>query len=70
MGLSKWVLGNVMCYIGKLRAFGFTYPGAHRKNPRPGHDDLAINNKTLAYLSKEGEPFSFSIKLPYSKHEC
>src|SRR5262245_16838482 len=53
----------------ELRAFGFTYPG-HRKSPRPGHDDLAVNNKTFAYLSNEGEPFSVSIKLPYSKHEC
>jgi predicted DNA-binding protein (MmcQ/YjbR family) len=56
--------------LRELRAFGLTYPGAHRKSPWPGHDDLAVNNKTFAYLSNEGEPFSISVKLPYTKHEA
>jgi predicted DNA-binding protein (MmcQ/YjbR family) len=50
----------------ELRAFGLSYPGAHTKSPWPGHLDLAVNGKTFAYLSLEGEPFSISCKLPKS----
>src|SRR5262249_30369820 len=48
------------------RAFGLAYPGAHLKSPWPGHMDLAVNDKTFAYLSVEGEPLSISCKLPHS----
>jgi predicted DNA-binding protein (MmcQ/YjbR family) len=54
--------------ISALRAWGLTLPGAHSKSPWPGHDDLAVRDKTFAYLSAEGEPFSVSCKLPYT-HE-
>ncbi len=50
----------------KLRAFGLRFPGAHLKSPWPGHLDLAVNDKTFAYLSTPGEPFSISCKLPQS----
>ena len=49
-----------------LRAFGLTLPGAHSKSPWPGHDDLAVRDKTFGYLAAEGEPFSLSCKLPYT----
>jgi YjbR len=49
-----------------LRRFGLRYPGAHTKSPWPGHLDLAVNDKTFAYLSLEGEPLSISCKLPRS----
>lgn len=49
-----------------LRAFGLGYPGAHTKSPWPGHLDLAVKDKTFAYLSIEGQPFSISCKLPRS----
>lgn len=49
-----------------LRSYGLGFPGAHGKSPWPGHDDLAVNNKTFAYLSAAGEPFSISCKLPYT----
>lgn len=52
--------------LTELRAFGLGYPGAHTKSPWPGHLDLAVNDKTFAYLSIEGEPFSISCKLPQS----
>ena len=52
--------------LRELRSFGFTYPGAHGKAPWPGHDDLAVNNKTFAYLAANGEPFSLSCKLKYT----
>ncbi|MEW5738542.1 MAG: MmcQ/YjbR family DNA-binding protein [Myxococcota bacterium] len=49
-----------------LRAFGLAYPGAHTKSPWPGHLDLAVNDKTFAYLSIDGEPLHLSCKLPAS----
>lgn len=52
--------------LAELKAFGMTYPGAHKKAPWPGHDDLAVNDKTFAYLSSPGEPFSIGCKLPQS----
>jgi predicted DNA-binding protein (MmcQ/YjbR family) len=55
--------------ISRLRAFGLTYPGAHSKSPWPGHDDLAVRDKTFAYLSAEGEPPTLSLKLPFSAPE-
>jgi predicted DNA-binding protein (MmcQ/YjbR family) len=53
--------------VDQLRAFGLTYPGAHLKSPWPGHLDLAVNDKTFAYLSVPGEPASMSCKLPHSR---
>jgi predicted DNA-binding protein (MmcQ/YjbR family) len=55
--------------LKELRAFGLAYPGAHTKSPWPGHLDLAVNDKTFAYLSLEGQPLSISCKLPTS-HEA
>lgn len=52
--------------LADLRAFGLRYPGAHTKSPWPGHLDLAVNDKTFAYLSIEGQPFSIGCKLPQS----
>ena len=52
--------------LKELREFGLKYPGAHYKSPWPGHMDLAVKDKTFAYLSIEGEPFGISCKLPRS----
>ncbi|HEY1553636.1 MAG TPA: MmcQ/YjbR family DNA-binding protein [Kofleriaceae bacterium] len=52
--------------LRELRAFGLAYPGAHTKSPWPGHLDLAVNDKTFAYLPPDGEPFSIAVKLPKS----
>jgi predicted DNA-binding protein (MmcQ/YjbR family) len=52
--------------LEELRAFGLAYPGAHTKSPWPGHLDLAVKDKTFAYLTLEGEPFSIGCKLPQS----
>lgn len=51
-------------FLKQLREFGLAYPGAHTKSPWPGHLDLAVNDKTFAYLSIEGEPMKISCKLP------
>jgi predicted DNA-binding protein (MmcQ/YjbR family) len=56
--------------LRRLRAFGLAYPGAHTKSPWPGHLDLAVQDKTFAYLSLEGEPLSISCKLPSSCEEA
>lgn len=52
--------------LRELRAFGLAYPGAHTKSPWPGHLDLAVNDKTFAYLPLEGDAFHISCKLPRS----
>jgi predicted DNA-binding protein (MmcQ/YjbR family) len=52
--------------LAELRAFGLRYPGAYTKSPWPDHLDLAVNDKTFAYLSVAGEPFGISCKLPDS----
>jgi predicted DNA-binding protein (MmcQ/YjbR family) len=52
--------------LKELREFGLAYPGAHTKSPWPGHLDLAVKDKTFAYMSLEGEPLAISCKLPHS----
>lgn len=52
--------------LRELKKVGLSFPGAHSKSPWPGHDDLAVNDKTFAYLSVEGEPLKISCKLPQS----
>lgn len=52
--------------LQEIRTFGLAYPGAHSKAPWPDHDDLAVNDKTFAYLPAAGQPFSLSVKLPYT----
>ncbi|MBL8750297.1 MAG: MmcQ/YjbR family DNA-binding protein [Planctomycetes bacterium] len=53
--------------IVHLRELGLRrYPGAHLKSPWPGHMDLAVNDKTFAYLSAPGDPPGLSLKLPES----
>lgn len=52
--------------IESLRNYGLSFPGAHIKSPWPGHEDVAVNNKTFAYLPPVGNPFSISCKLPAS----
>ena len=61
---------NTDAVLKELRAFGLALPGAHLKSPWPGHKDLAVKDKTFAYLSVEGDPFSISCKLPRSGPEA
>jgi predicted DNA-binding protein (MmcQ/YjbR family) len=49
-----------------LKTFGLSLPGTQPKSPWPGHDDVAVNNKTFAYLSVDGGKLSISVKLPVS----
>jgi predicted DNA-binding protein (MmcQ/YjbR family) len=52
--------------LDELCTWGLGLPGAHRKAPWPGHDDLAVKDKIFAHLPAEGEPFSMSVKLRYT----
>jgi predicted DNA-binding protein (MmcQ/YjbR family) len=52
--------------LKEIKTWGLSLPGAHSKAPWPGHDDLAVNDKTFAYLSTPGEPFGVGCKLPRS----
>ena len=54
----------------ELRRFGLTYPDAHLRSHWPDHLDLAVHNKTFAYLPPPGRPFSLSVKLPFSGPEA
>lgn len=56
--------------LEQLRVFGLSLPGAHRKSPWPEHDDLAVNDKTFAYLPAAGQPFSLSVKLIYTASDA
>jgi predicted DNA-binding protein (MmcQ/YjbR family) len=49
-----------------IRAFGLAYPGAHYKSPWPDHLDLAVDDKTFAYLSVDGQPFGIACKLRHT----
>ena len=62
--------GKADALLEELRAWGLGLPGAHRKAPWPEHDDLAVNDKTFAYLPAKGRPFSLSCKLPYTGYEA
>ncbi|MBL9077864.1 MAG: MmcQ/YjbR family DNA-binding protein [Planctomycetes bacterium] len=52
--------------VEHLRERGLRYPGASLKSPWPGHADLAVDDKTFAYLSAPGDPPHVSFKLPVS----
>ncbi|HEX5054298.1 MAG TPA: MmcQ/YjbR family DNA-binding protein [Planctomycetota bacterium] len=53
--------------IEHLRELGLRkYPGTHLKSPWPGHMDLAVDDKTFAYLSAPDDPPGLSLKLPRS----
>ena len=56
--------------VVELRAWGLTLPGAHGKSPWPDHDDLAVKDKTFAYLPPNGKGFTLSVKLPYTGYEA
>ena len=56
--------------LNALRAFGLGLPGAHSKSPWPEHDDLAVNDKTFAYLPSGGGAFTLSCKLPYTGYDA
>ena len=53
-----------------LKTFGLSLPGTQPKSPWPGHDDVAVNNKTFTYLSVHDHGLSVSLKLPVSGQQA
>ena len=47
-----------------LKKFGLSLPGTQPKSPWPGHDDVAVNNKTFAFMSVGDGALTLSMKLP------
>jgi predicted DNA-binding protein (MmcQ/YjbR family) len=56
--------------VVELRAWGLSLPGAHGKSSWPDHEDLAVKDKTFAYLPPNGKAFTLSVKLPYTGYEA
>lgn len=51
--------------LKELKAFGLSLPGTTPKAPWPGHDDVAVNDKTFVYLSLHDDgALAVSAKLP------
>jgi predicted DNA-binding protein (MmcQ/YjbR family) len=67
-GARSSKLSKADAAIEELRAYGLEkYPGAHIKSPWPGHADLAVNDKTFAYLNAPGSDTPHvGCKLPHS----
>jgi len=63
---KKTTQADIDAALLELRAYGLTYPGAHTKSPWPGHLDLAVKDKTFAFMSLEGEPLYIACKLVHS----
>ena len=53
-----------------LKKFGLGFPGAHSKSPWPEHDDLAVKDKTFAFMNVPGVQLSVSLKLTVSHAEA
>ena len=56
--------------LAELKRFGLSLPGTEPKSPWPGHDDVAVNHKTFAYLSTQDGHLAVSLKLPISAKEA
>lgn len=52
-----------------VKAFALSLPGTAPKSPWPGHDDVAVNDKTFLYLGADEAGISIGVKLPGSGKE-
>src|SRR3954447_17144754 len=52
-----------------IRTFALSLPGTQPKSPWPGHDDVAVNDKTFLYLGLDGDRVSVGVKLRVSGGE-
>jgi predicted DNA-binding protein (MmcQ/YjbR family) len=55
--------------LKKLKAFGLSLPATEPKSPWPGHDDVAVKNKTFAFMSVSSGDLVVSVKLPVTGKE-
>ena len=56
--------------LAQLKRFGLSLPGTQPKSPWPGHDDVAVNHKTFAFMSVDGAALTVSMKLPVTGKEA
>lgn len=52
-----------------IRTFALALPGTQPKSPWPGHDDVAVNDKTFLYLGIDEDRVSVGVKLRVSGAE-
>ena len=50
-----------------IRSFALSLPGTQPKSPWPGHDDVAVNDKTFLYLRVHDGEVSIGVKVPMSR---
>jgi len=53
--------------LKEIRDFALSLPGTQPKSPWPGHDDVAVNDKTFVYLGLRDGEVSVGVKLPVSR---
>lgn len=54
-----------------IKAFALALPGTQPKSPWPGHDDVAVSDKTFLYLgTDDADRLSFGVKLRVSGAEA
>ena len=53
-----------------IRTFALALPGTQPKSPWPGHDDVAVNDKTFLYLGVDADRVSVGVKLRISGVEA
>ena len=46
--------------------FALSLPGTQPKNPWPGHDDVAVNDKTFLYLGSHEDQVSVGVTYSWS----
>jgi predicted DNA-binding protein (MmcQ/YjbR family) len=51
----------------EIRDFALSLPGTQPKIPWPGHDDVAVNDKTFLYLGLHDGEVSVGVKLPVTR---
>ncbi|MDB5942600.1 MAG: MmcQ/YjbR family DNA-binding protein [Ramlibacter sp.] len=53
-------------FLKPIKNFALSLPGTQPKAPWPGHDDVAVNDKTFLYLGVDEGRMSVGVKLPVS----
>ena len=53
--------------LKEIRDFALSLPGTQPKSPWPGHDDVAVNDKTFLYLGLHDGEVSVGVKLPVTR---
>ena len=52
--------------LKSIRTFALALPSTQPKSPWPGHDDVAVNDKTFLYLGSHDGQVSVGVKLKVS----